>query len=139
MQTEKDAYESGMDIAYLIQRYCPGVTNPVLGLLWWAAMGVEGWRLYAAWHTGAFDWTCIAPMGGLLLALAVQAASCDGLLDVDDTRWGSFHPLLAVMMTCGGLASLAGGDSPELLAFVFFTAYLAVAAAADGVVLYLTR
>ncbi len=103
-----------MDIAYLIQRYCPGVTNPVLGMLWWAAMGVEEWRLYAAWRTGAFDWTCIAPMGVLLLALAVQAASCDGLLDVDCTRWGSFHPLLAVMMACGGLVSLAGGDSPPV-------------------------
>lgn len=139
MQTGKDAYESGMDIAYLIQRHCPGATNPVLGLLWWAAMGVEEWRLYAAWRTGAFDWTCIAPMGVLLLALAVQAASCDGLLDVDGTRWGSLHPSLAVMTVCGGLVSLAGGDSPQFLAFVFFTAYLALAAALDGVVLYLTR
>lgn len=128
-----------MDIGYLVQRHCPGVTNPVLGLLWWAAMGVEGWRLYAAWHAGAFDWTCIAPMGVPLLALAVQAASCDGLLDVGCTRWGSFHPLLAVMMACGGLVSLAGGDSPQFLAFVFFAAYLALAAVLDGVALYLTR
>lgn len=128
-----------MDIGYLVQRYCPGVTNPVLGLLWWAAMGVEEWRLYVAWHADMFDWTCATPVGVLLAVLAVQAASCDGLLDVDDTRWGSFHPLLAVMMTCGGLASLAGGDSPELLAFVFFIAYLAVAAVLDGIVLYLTR
>ena len=43
------------------------------------------------------------------------------------------------MMVCGGLVSLAGGDSPVFLAFVFFTAYLALAAALDGVVLYLTR
>ena len=78
-------------------------------------------------------------MGVQLLALAVQAASCDRLLDVDCTRWGSFHPLLAVMMVCGGLVSLAGGDSPVFLAFVFFTAYLAVAVALDGIVLYLTQ
>lgn len=52
---------------------------------------------------------------------------------------GSFHPLLAVIMTCGGPVSLAGGDAPRLLAFVFFTAYLALAAAMDGIVLYLTQ
>lgn len=111
------AYESGMDIAYVTQRHCPGITNPMPGLLWWAAMGVEECRL----HTN--------------LAPVVQ----DGAPDVDRTRWGSFHPLPAVMMTCGGLVSLAGGDSPQFLAFVFFTAYLALAAALDGVVLYLTR
>lgn len=75
--------------------------------------------------------------GGVAPAYRLAPVVQDRAPDVDRTRWGSFHQLPAVIMACGGLVSLAGGDLPNP-AFVFSPAYLA-AATLDDVVLYLTR